>query len=586
MPRSRKDIRSLLAIFGVVVLLATTVITLGTARPTEATWQDTVIGESQFGTHENAGSNYARAIATYGTMTRSVSGDESRGPVESAVTSAMTSPRAETPARTIRSPFGTAVLPVNTEARTCARADRNLECAPEPTAPTPKPANYAVAELHELEVFSLRVLGIPTIPLVTYDADEPIRATASCTPGAAGQAAVSTGGSIVLGDRALSNRVSVPVPTAPGVSGPVPREWGAYNYQASVVHDRVEQTHHAVSQVRLVVEATAWDSEGERWALNIILARAECGVAMRMPPEPQRPSTLGLGRMAAAPATVQTPDEEAVDGSTTKDPTKDDAADEEEAATRDEATASNDATTAPTSSVSPTTEPTSPPRTTASATPPSPTSRQDESSSDSDLGTTTTVATEPKRTESPKPTTSTEAPAGPQKLQDVRVGREFAVITREGVELGAARIEDIERMPGCGVEITLDITTSAEDGPDRWASIDHRDFAEVRPGGSTRPAQRTGSECASGAAAGPAQLRVGGVHEVVVVIQISDTADRAIFRPEGTAGWVFDLPSLPRMAATPTTSPQAVAPTSVPSSSPSATTTAAMEEASVATAEA
>lgn len=165
----------------------------------------------------------------------------------------------------------------------------------------------------------------------------------------------------------------------------------------------------------------------------------------------------------------------------------------------------------------------------------------------------------PASTETPRPPTST-APAepsevveGPQKLQDVRVGREFAVVTRDGVELGAARIEDIERLPGCGVEITLEITTSAEDGPDRWASIDHRDFAEVRPGGSTRPAQRAGSECASSAGSGSADLRAGRTSEVVVVIQISATADRAIFRPAGTAGWRFDLPPLPTTTATSTT---------------------------------
>src|SRR5699024_302310 len=189
---------------------------------------------------------------------------------------------------------------VNTTARTCARAGLGDECAPEPADPTPKPANHAVAELNGLEVFTFRVL-FPTIPLVSYDESAPIRATASCTPGSAGQAAVSTGGSIVLGDRALSNRVSVPVPTTPGVSGPVSGECSAYNGQSPVIHDRVEQMHHPASQERLIIEATAWSDEGERWARNIILARAECGVSMSMPHEPPRPSTSGLGRTAAAP---------------------------------------------------------------------------------------------------------------------------------------------------------------------------------------------------------------------------------------------------------------------------------------------
>lgn len=574
MPSSRKDIRSLLAIFGVVILLATTVITLGTARPTEATWQDTVHGESAFGTHENAGNNYARAIATYGTMNRWGSGNESRGPIQSAVTSTSTSPRAETPAQTIRSPFGTAILPLNTKARTCARADRSVECAPEPTGQTPGPAQYSVAELHELEVNTVRVIGVPAIPLVTYEESEPIRATASCTPGSGGQATVSTGGSIVLGDRTLGNRVSVPVPTTPGVSGPVDRDWGTYDYQATVIHDRVEQMHHAISQVRLVVEATAGSNEGQRWTLNIILARAECGVAMPMPPEPPRPSTAGLSRGAATPATVQALDEQAPKGLAAENSTADGLADEEgttgDDATSDEAAESDEATTSP-STTSATAAPTT-------ATTELEAQEATTSAAETDVSEPTSSA-RPEMTSpaQPEPTNSPQVPAGPQKQQDVRVGREFAVTTREGVELGSARIEDIERLSDCGVEITLEITTSAEDGPDRWASIDHRDFAEVRPGGSSRPAQRAGSECASSAGSASADLGAGVTNEVVVVIQISDTAERALFRPEGTAGWVFDLPPLPRVTATPTISP---------SKSSSATTSATTEESAVATAEA
>ena len=522
MPWSRKDLRSLPAIFGVMILLATLALSAATIRPTEAIWQDTVTGQGQFGTSAMTGENYARAMATYGTMTRSVSGNELRGPIQSAVTSASGPPRAETPAQEIRSPFGTATLPVNTTARTCARAGLGDECAPEPADPTPKPANHAVAELNGLEVFTFRVL-FPTIPLVSYDESAPIRATASCTPGSAGQAAVSTGGSIVLGDRALSNRVSVPVPTTPGVSGPVTREWGAYNYQATVIHDRVEQMHHAASQVRLVIEATAWSDEGERWALNIILARAECGVSMSMPPEPPRPSTSGLGRTAAAPATVQTLDEQAGNGSTAENLTTDRA--ETREGTPEENEPSNEArdaiggTTAPTTSAPPTHAPDSDSRTTSAEPPPSP----------------------------PPSNVAVEQP------QDARIGREFSVVTREGVELGTARIEGVARLPACGVEITLEITTTAEDGPGRWASIDHRDFAEVHPGGSIRPAQRASSKCASSADSEPAELTAGGVHEAVLVIQVSDTAQRAMFRPERTAGWRFDLPPLP-------TRPQASAP--------------------------
>ena len=92
MPWSRKDLRSLPAIFGVMILLATLALSAATIRPTEAIWQDTVTGQGQFGTSAMTGENYARAMATYGTMTRSVSGNELRGPIQSAVTSASGNP--------------------------------------------------------------------------------------------------------------------------------------------------------------------------------------------------------------------------------------------------------------------------------------------------------------------------------------------------------------------------------------------------------------------------------------------------------------------------------------------------------------
>ncbi|MDJ0422780.1 hypothetical protein QNA14_09585 [Dietzia kunjamensis] len=128
-------------------------------------------------------------------------------------------------------------------------------------------------------------------------------------------------------------------------------------------------------------------------------------------------------------------------------------------------------------------------------------------------------------------------------------------MNRDGVELGTAKVDDIVRTPGCGVELTLSITTSAEAGPDRWASVAPDDFAEVRPGGSTREASRISSDCERAARSTTTSLSPGRDYEIVIAFQLDDSADQAMLRPDGTAGWIFDLPSLTTVAVT--TSPTA-----------------------------
>ena len=66
----------------------------------------------------------------------------------------------------------------------------------------------------------------------------------------------------------------------------------------------------------------------------------------------------------------------------------------------------------------------------------------------------------------PETTEQTAVAEGPQEPESVRVGREFAVVNRAGVELGTAKVEDIVRTPGCGVELTLSITTFGTFGYD------------------------------------------------------------------------------------------------------------------------
>ncbi|AWH92961.1 hypothetical protein A6035_13140 [Dietzia lutea] len=193
-----------------------------------------------------------------------------------------------------------------------------------------------------------------------------------------------------------------------------------------------------------------------------------------------------------------------------------------------------------------------------------------------------TVDSEPATSEpaTSEPTVPTTVPEGPQNPEAVRVGREFEVVTRDGLELGTARIDDIVRTPGCGAELTLSIRTSAEAGPDRWASIGPGDFAEVRPSGSIRRAGTVTSDCDQSTNSRIAALSASREYEIVIAIALDDSAQQAMLRPDGTAGWMFDLPPLPKVTAT--TSPSAPATTSSPTtdaSEPSVETSVTTAEA-------
>ncbi|MVZ89995.1 hypothetical protein GQF49_05810 [Microbacter sp. ANSKLAB05] len=151
------------------------------------------------------------------------------------------------------------------------------------------------------------------------------------------------------------------------------------------------------------------------------------------------------------------------------------------------------------------------------------------------------------------------------------------MVNREGIELGTARIDNIERTSGCGVELTLSIRTSDETGSDRWSTIGPDDFAEVRPGGAIRKAGRVSSDCEQAANSRVTALSAGREYEIVIAIAVDDSAQRAMLRPDGTAGWFFDLPPLPTVTATtspsaPTTTSSPITEPDVPSSKTSVTT--------------
>lgn len=542
MSRVHLSPRALLAIIGALIIVAANALSVVTMSPTEASWSDRVYGSSTFGTHPDAGKDRARGTAAYGSMTYRVANQEDLakvevlGKAENSLTGAATGPIT----RSVRGALLN--VPATVDGTVCARSTRMTlssdACSADPGAD--KAAAFAQAKSSELSVSSF---GLPIVRYAQGRTAKPAIATAACKPGQEGSAGLLDGESVILG-RSL-NQVEVPIPAANRETSEQ-RTWGSITYTARLQRTEVKGIGYAKSELRLHVEADG--ATGDPWILHVILANAECGLSRSIEekiPQPTATNFRSLGGTASMARVLQQP---------SPDPADVELAEDEAAATPagsdDEASAGgtgNATESAPSQTDTP----------------------QPTQSTELHAAEPKTEGSEPAPSHpaTSEPTEPTSVLAGPQDPEPVRVGREFAVVTREGGELGTARIDDIVRTPGCGVELTLTIRTSAEAGPDRWASIGPGDFAEVRPGGSIRKAGRVSPDCERAANSRVTALSAGREYEVVIAIALDDSAQRAMLRPDGTAGWMFDLPPLPKDAAT--TSPSASAPTSSPATAPS-----------------
>lgn len=563
--------RILLALAGVLALLATLALGAATMRPTEATWQDTVHGESVFGAaNPYEGEHFARSISAYGAVKQQDGTVRNLGPSRREALPA-TDWRAPTRVTDAWESVGAgsflSAIRASADTRTCARRENRATGNCDPLTENSQATSYAVSELRGLYVRALAIF-VP-VPLIT-SSSTPIRATASCTPGQNGVATL-TSDPLNLGGL-FGDGTPIDIPGL-GESEPLtPRDIGAYTYTGVIEHVWEEEPGYAKSQLRLHVEATGDLTSSEVWTFHAILAHAECGVSHSVTEPPMRPAadspmvansrvaTNAMNSLRTIPEEAEVPSTEATAAADTTDdraddssenaadlPTLDDAADDES----DRETADNSGSTTTTSATaSPTTS--SPAKTTAAAT----TATSEQESSES--STTVPRTSDPASSESsvptgeapPETTEQTAVAERPQEPESVRMGREFALVNRDGVELGTAKVEDIVRTPGCGIALTLSITTSAEAGPDRWASVAPDDFAEVRSGGSTREATRVSSDCEQAAHSQTTSLSPGRDYEIVIAFQLDDSAQQAMLRPDGTAGWIFDLPPLPQVTTT------------------------------------
>lgn len=564
------QIRRLLAALGALVMVAGLGAMAGNIQPTEASWTDQVHSKSEF----SAGQPYARAISSYGTMFPYLSRKSDLGPNE---VNAGAANRGTNYAQNVGGTDFSGLagfLPLEAYNRSCARAGTSsIECQ----LPAPASSNasaYAVAETGQLKMW---VGSSENSRLITIGHAlnlNSARTTAECRPGEVGVPGLNSSGEVILGGNFSDNignlyeggGTRIRMPSVNGTTQGTYTDF--YRYTATLSHTSTSGINHASSQLRLHVRSTLLG--GQRWTLDLILAHAECGTALSVPQRPDRPAResawpaqMTMARMAspvleqeAAPVTSET-------GATTA-PTLPAVPSTDEPTTE---------TTAPVASA-----PATPSAGTSTSTPTNVSTAPTSTSTSEVASTPVSVPTEVATSATTEQTAVAE---GPQEPESVRVGREFAVVNRAGVELGTAKVEDIVRTPSCGVELTLSITTSAETGPDRWESVAPSDFAEIRAGGATRGATRLSSDCEQAANSQTTSLSPGRDYEIVIAFDLDDSAQQAMLRPDGTAGGIVDLPALPRVPAT--TSPSVAATTT---SSPTPATNADSVETAADTTEA
>ncbi|MBS7548302.1 hypothetical protein [Dietzia massiliensis] len=543
------SLRKLVALFSALLVVVGIGAVVRNVEPTEATWADQVRGESRFGmANPYAGNAFARAVSTYGFLDRATFNGSVDGSIafRRAPDLSRDAPRASTHWSTGLLGF----LPLTTVGQSCATLSASAQCESGSSLGVENPKATAVSEAKSLDLTA----SLGGLDLVTYQSDNPLRAIATCSATESSAFLSQTGpeagaGSIILGRNGIfSEEVRLPVP-APNTVVRGHRAWGAYDYTARLWHVREVKPGYALSQLRLRVAATG-TAGAERWNLDLILAHAECGVGHRTTDAPGRPTTSDIWPADSPRASRLATSETHAAADPTAEVAEEAGAEPDGVDDIPDAGASSDAEKLPAATDTDDVDQIS----------------DKESVLSPEEEAATTVPTRLQPLAIPAETTNPTAPEGPQDLEAVRVGREFAVVNREGVELGTARIDDIVRTPGCGVELTLSIRTSAGAGPDRWASIGPGDFSEIRPGGAIRRAGTVSSDCEQAANSKTTALSTGREYEIVIAIALDDSAQQAMLRPDGTAGWFFDLPPLPKVTAT--TSPSAPTPTSSPTTAP------------------
>ncbi|MCK0519619.1 hypothetical protein [Williamsia sp. DF01-3] len=441
----------------------------------------------------------------------------------------------------------------------CVRHAAGAQCAPAPADATSSAATttsnlyltYFGAALGDL-------LGVVN----------PVKVSVSCRPGQL--LAPSPTGAVRFRHSAVVWE-SVAVPTQPGQTstGEGPAR------QLSIVWN----VAHTATSIRseLIMTWTqpyVFPATPEVNLRNVVLARAECGTAGQPPPL-SAPSALSSRKVAQAtcPVVVPAGDEEMAAPNTTT--------------TRVTTTGTPTATPAPPAGDADGDTPvddgtaecggTDPTASTADPSPTgTPTSTPSPDETDSTTITSDTAEALPVRPP-PEGAADIEEPAPPLMVPDGPTtpspGEEFALVSTDGADLGAARIDEVlidqscNTSPAVTVVVRMTVTPSTHTGEYALDGVESSQFSQGS--GSGTPISRWGQPCGSLgqtlSSLTPGRTAVGWV-----IFEVPDPVSPVLWQPNGTAGWLISLPILSvSPSETPLPSPTSELPTSPSASMPS-----------------
>lgn len=266
--------KSAIALLAAFTVVGTSIANGSPATMTEASWNDDVHVNATLTASEYVGVNYARAAASNGTMTRILTTSNFGGVVSTVNTTA-----APDHIDSGDMPFsGDGILNLiyfESNARSCARVG-SLLCVDDPVSPPSVPA-FAVSRFNSMEVRTSRNLG-PWLVRYQGGSNNPIKTTASCTPGEAGVTGISAGAGFQLRNGTFgSTTLQVPTTDGASVTGTASNSV-FYDYITTLRYESETDINYARSELRMTIDAVGLLGD-EPWDLDLLLSRAECGVS-------------------------------------------------------------------------------------------------------------------------------------------------------------------------------------------------------------------------------------------------------------------------------------------------------------------
>ena len=211
MTRRHRTKRSVVALLGGLTLLSTTLIVSSPVSMTEAMWNDTVHVHTELTASEHAGVNYAQAVSSNGTLDRPSESEPDIPGLQLNVNNIDGEPR-DSPGPEDYSTAGFLnAIDFESESQSCARVGP-FYCTSPFTDSAASGTAYSSALFNSMNIAGLDVLGINVGQLAHYNANDPIVARTSCTPGQDGTADVDFGGNIVINTGPLRPNRPVPIP--------------------------------------------------------------------------------------------------------------------------------------------------------------------------------------------------------------------------------------------------------------------------------------------------------------------------------------------------------------------------------------